>query len=200
MLQEQTPQVVQEHSLAEYFHRQFNECAGSTHAAPQEDTCWYLGCLLERFACSDACFSYERGEQILRPLALLYGDAFEAANEAQRCLLLQRLGDQALFLAALFPGHFTRRGIRSDYLIGMGGGAYGYLADNARRGRHIFAELAGAFADMIDLVAEVCSAAEPQDNSGVLAMHQRWLDSGDPLIGRQLARMGVSLLAGTSLH
>lgn len=200
MLQEHAKHLVREHSLAEYFQRQFSACAGTAEHAPQEDTCWYLGSLLARFAHSDECFSYEHGELSLRPLALLYGDAVEAGSEAQRCLLLQRLGDQALFLAALFPGHFTRRGIHSDYLIGMGGSAYDYLANNARRGRHIFAELADDFAGMIDLVAQVCSADEPQDDSGILALHQRWLDSGDPLLGRQLTRMGISLLAGTSLH
>ena len=33
----------------------------------------------------------------------------------------------ALFLGALFPERFTRRGIQQDYVVGMGGGAYDYL-------------------------------------------------------------------------
>jgi len=60
----------------------------------------------------------------LRPLALLYGDALEARNERERCLCLQQLGDTALFLYALFPERYARHGIRRDYFIGMGGGAY----------------------------------------------------------------------------
>ena len=65
----------------------------------------------------------------LRPLALLYSDAIDANNARERCLMLQQLGDMALFLGALFPQRFTRHGILQDYFIGMGGSAYDYLAD-----------------------------------------------------------------------
>ena len=59
----------------------------------------------------------------------------------------------SLFMGALFPENYTRRGLGQDYLVGMGCGAYDYLADNARKGRHIFAELAGDFSVMLELVA-----------------------------------------------
>ena len=145
-------------SLSEYFREQLAIHARELDPQPNEDTRWYLGNMLVRFSRSDDFFAYEDGRRTLRPLAMLYSDALEARNEYERCQLLQQLGDLSLFLGALFPKHYVRRGLRQDYLVGMGCGAYVYLADNARGGRHVFSELAGAFSVMLQLVANACSA------------------------------------------
>ncbi|MFT5399717.1 MAG: hypothetical protein ACI8XW_002522 [Gammaproteobacteria bacterium] len=126
-------------------------------------------------------------------MALLYADAIEATNDRERCLLLQQLGDMALFLGALFPERFTRRGLKQDYFIGMGGSAYDYLADNARSNRHIYAEMARTFARMLEMVANACSRTQRMTTEGVLALYQRWLTSRDPLIASQLQAMGIQL-------
>lgn len=144
-------------SLSEYFREQLAIHAQELEPQPKEDTRWYLGNLLVRFSRSEDFFAFEDGRYTLRPLALLYSDALEARNEYERCQLLQQLGDLSLFLGALFPQHYTRRGLRQDYLVGMGCGAYDYLADNARSGRHVYSELAGAFGVMLKLVANACS-------------------------------------------
>lgn len=137
----------------EYFRQQLT-AESAEH--PNEETRWYLGNLLERFSSNDALFSYEEGELCIRPLALLYDDARQHPHERERCLLLRQLGDQALFLGALFPEHYARKGIRRDYFIGMGTGAYDYLADHAREMREVFAELAESFARILELVARIC--------------------------------------------
>jgi hypothetical protein len=155
--------------------------------------------MLERFARSDSLFLYDEGQFVLRPLALLYGDAREADNEHERCLLLQQLGDMALFLGALFPERFTRRGIGQDYVAGMGGGAYDYLAGNARRNRHIFAELAGAFHHMLSMVAEAC--ARTHLNAGdILALYRHWQATGDPVALHRLRSLGVAVDASERTH
>ncbi|MEJ2535069.1 MAG: hypothetical protein P8008_06290, partial [Gammaproteobacteria bacterium] len=110
-----------ETSLSHFFMRRLRRCAESLGHWPQEDTFWYLGSLQDRFGRSDAVFCYEEGRLTLRPLAQLYGDAREAASERERCVLLRQLGDLALFLGALFPQRFARRGIGRDYFVGMGG-------------------------------------------------------------------------------
>ena len=142
-------QPVTETSLSGYFSRRLTRYARRFRSPPHEDTCWYLGNLLERFGRSEQLFSFEEGHMTLRPLALLYSDAIEADNSRERCLMLQQLGDMALFLGALFPERFTRRGILQDYFVGMGGAAYDYLADNSRTNRHVYAELANTFTRML---------------------------------------------------
>ncbi|MBV1790612.1 hypothetical protein KQ940_21330 [Marinobacterium sp. D7] len=184
--------------LAEYFREQLLE-ESSSH--PDEETRWYLGNLLERFSRNDALFSYQDGDLGIRPLALLYGDAQQCVHERERCLLLRQLGDQALFLGALFPEHYARKGIQRDYFIGMGGGAYDYLAGHARELRHVFAELADSFAQIIELVARICRRYRQYSASEIMALYQRWRQTGNPALANQLQAMGVALeISAERLH
>jgi hypothetical protein len=187
-------------SLELYFSEQLREQGRSLRPPPDEDTVWYLSAMLTRFGRSESLFSYQDGQNGLRPLALLYGDALETRDDRQRCLLLQQLGDMALFLGALFPERFSKRGIRPDYLVGMGGGAYDYLADNAGKNRHVFRELSRLFAKLIDIVASACSVPMAQNDQQIIAIYQRWLQSGDPALERQLRKLGVIVQGESILH
>jgi len=142
-------------SLPGYFQQRLSHTADQRGIATSEHTIHYLSHLMTRFAHSDQLFEYDRGYFGLRPLALLYADAYQAPTDRERCLLLQRLGDLALFIGALFPERYARRGIRRDYFVGMGGGAYGYLSDRAPVNRSVFGELAVRFAPMLELLGAV---------------------------------------------
>jgi hypothetical protein len=190
---DQQQQTITETSLSSYFSKRLTRYAKRFRPPPHEDTCWYLGSLLERFGRSEQLFAYQDGQMTLRPLALLYSDAIEADNTRERCLMLQQLGDMALFLGALFPERFTRHGILQDYFIGMGGSAYDYLADNAKANRHIFAELANTFTRMLEMVANACSRNQNLTTEEVLALYQRWLNTRDPVIENQLRALGIEL-------
>ncbi|MGV3592441.1 MAG: hypothetical protein ACO1PZ_12185 [Gammaproteobacteria bacterium] len=193
------PQVpVTETSLGVYFRERLTHYAQQLRPPPLEDTCWYLGNVLERFCRPEHLFVWQEGQYSLRPLALLYGDALQTSNARQRCAVLQQLGDMALFLGALFPQRYARFGLHQDYFIGMGGGAYDYLAENARHNRHIFAELARTFARMVGLVANACSRDNPVRHEDILAIYQRWLQNRDPLAEQQLRAIGIDL--GGSEH
>jgi len=196
--QQQLP--ITEVSLSSYFSERLTRYAERFRPPPHEDTCWYLGSLLERFGRSEQLFSYQDGQMTLRPLALLYSDAIEADNTRERCLMLQQLGDMALFLGALFPERFTRHGILQDYFIGMGGSAYDYLADNAGSNRHIFAELANTFTRMLEMVANACSRKHRLSTEEVLALYQRWLSTRDPVIESQLRALGIQLDGNNQLQ
>ena len=170
-------------SLSEYFREQLAIHAQELEPQPREDTCWYLGNLLVRFSRSENFFAYEDGRSTLRPLAMLYSDALDARNEYERCLL---------FLGALYAKHYVRRGLRQDYLVGMGCGAYDYLADNARRGRHVFSELAGAFSVMLQLVANACRADRESAKADNLVLDERLLTARDARADRLLSLASTS--------
>lgn len=191
---------ITETSLSCYFQTRLSKYAKRFTPPPHEDTCWYLGSLLDRFGCAEAMFSYQDGQLMIRPLALLYSDALEARNERERCLLLQQLGDMALFMGALFPERYARHGIGKDYFVGMGGGAYDYLADNARQNRHIFAELAKTFTRMLEMVANACSRTQRMSTEEVLALYRRWLATRNPVIASQLQAIGIELQHNERLH
>jgi len=184
---------IAETSLTDYFCKQLNIHAEHLRPPPHADTRWYVGNLLDRMGRTEQLFSYQDGQMTLRPLALLYSDAVEANNERQRCLLLQHLGDMALFLGALFPERWARKGIGKDYFVGMGGGAYDYLAGNARANNHIFAELASTFTRMLELVAKACSRKQRISAEEILGLYRRWLKSRDPVIESQLRALGIEL-------
>ena len=183
------------HSLVEFFqHRLTREIeAQGLEPPPQEDTVWYLCDMLGRFSRSEHLFDYFDGRYGVRPLALLYGDALQAADDRQRCLLLQRLGELALFLGAFLRERYRRWGIRRDYFIGMGSGAYEYLAEHAPGNRHVFDELTRQFASLLELVA---AAGEPDPNRDarrVMALYGRWLRTRDPAIAARLQALGIVL-------
>ena len=184
---------ITETSLSIYFKKRLAKYAMRFNPPPHEDTCWYLGSLLDRFGRSESLFAYQDGHLTIRPLALLYSDALEARNERERCLMLQQLGDMSLFMGALFPERWARHGIGQDYFIGMGGGAYDYLADNARQNRHIFAELAQTFTRMLEMVANACSRSQQLTTEEVLALYQRWVATRNPVIASQLQALGIEL-------
>lgn len=185
--------IVCETSLAVYFRDRLTECCAGYRPPPQEDTLWYLGDMLARFGNSDQVFSYEDGNLTLRPLAMLYSDAHEAPTLRDRQLILRQLGDLALFLGALFPENFTRRGIEKDYLVGMGGSAYAYLSNSSLRQSHIFSELAKAFTKILELVSDACSKQNFFDAHDVFTMYQRWRDTKSPLLKKQLEALGITL-------
>ena len=191
---------ITETSLSSYFKKRLTRYAKRFRIPPHEDTCWYLGSLLERFGRSEQLFAYQDGHMTLRPLALLYNDAIQADNARERCLMLQQLGDMALFLGALFPERFTRHGILQDYFIGMGGSAYDYLADNSKANRYIFAELANTFTRMLEMVANACSRRHHLTTDEVVALYQRWLSTHDPVIENQLRSLGINLVESDQLQ
>ena len=189
-----------EQSLAAWFDDRLADHGQDMRPPPSEDTRWYLGKVLERFGRSERLFVWEDGRMTLRPLARLYGDAVEAKDERERCLLLQQLGDLALFLGAVFPERFARRGIRRDYFVGMGSSAYDYLADHAQAGQHIFADLARTFAGLLQLVERVFDERQEADAGDVLRLYRRWLEHRDPLLERRLRALGIELPDDAGIH
>lgn len=191
---------ITETSLSYYFQKRLAQYAQRYSPPPHDDTCWYLGSLLDRFGRAEALFSWQDGQLMIRPLALLYSDALEARNDRERCLLLQQLGDMALFMGALFPERYARHGIGRDYFVGMGGSAYDYLADNARQNRHIYSELAHTFTRMLEMVANACSRSQKMTTEEVLGLYQRWLATRNPVIASQLQALGIELQGSEHLQ
>ncbi len=156
--------------------------------------------MLARFGRSESLFSYRDGETSIRPLALLYDDAREASSDRERCLLLQQLGDLAMFLGAVFPERYRHRGIQREYVVAMGGSAYDYLASNAPRNRHVFEEMSQMFGELLHLAAAACSRPLESDDAAILALYRRWASSRDPLLARQLEAVGIKLDNSETLH
>ena len=195
-----TSKLTVERNLADYFRERLQEHGEQLAPPPQEDTLWYMGNMLARFGDSEQLFCYDEGELGIRPLALLYKDAHEAGTTRARCLILRQLGDMALFIGALFPESYARRGILQDYFVGMGGGAYSYLSENAPKNRHIFSELAETFSRMLHLIEQACSKEQLYDASDVLGLYERWRATGDIRLREQLETLGICVMETPLVH
>lgn len=193
---EEHAQVMVAGSLPAYFHSELETAMERRAVESADATRWYLANLLTRFSRSDRLFDYDREQGIsLRPLALMYADAAQASSESERRLGLQRMGDVALFIAGLFEGVLSRRGVRLEYFVTMGCGAYAYLAENPGRGNDetVFSELSSRFALFVDVLSMVGSNDRRFGVEEVLRLYQLWEQTGSPLAERQLRALGVAL-------
>lgn len=177
--------------LEEYLHRQLHESVQCTDKVIAEETLWYLGQMLVRFVDSDQLFNYDRGRLHLPILAFLFRDATTARTKHERISLLRKLGDTALFVGALFPEKYRRKGIGEDYFIGMGGGAYDSLSECCPEQTHIYSELSNSFPLLMKLVSSVCSKQEVFDAQDILMLYQRWQRTQNYKMASQLHLLGV---------
>jgi hypothetical protein len=137
---------------------------------------------------------------------MLYALALEAQTRRERRLVLQRLGDVALFVAGLFSGMLARRAVDVDYYIAMGGSAYGYLRDMAS-GRErerslatVFEQLSTQFVLFVDVLAEVGEQAPGADDRDLLRTYELWMHSGSPRLARRLQERGITPVRVAGAH
>ncbi len=190
--------TITEQSLAEYVRDRILVHAERDRPPLAEATLWYAGGVLVRFVETRRLFA--DSQQGRTPvLAEMYGEACAANTISERVSWLRRLGDTALFLGAIFPENFHRRGIGKDYFIGMGGGAYGTLAGHLPSQQELFTELSACFPRLMLLLADVCERELVFDAQDIVALYERWADTRSPDLHRQLSALGiVPIDAGTT--
>ena len=158
MSQHSAPASGTTENLHSFFHRRITTAIDHQNVDTCDATIWYLCHLLTDYARSERLFDFTEDGIALRPLAELYAGSVSAASQAERNLLLQRLGDVALFVAGFFSGllNHPRRPIGIDYYIGMGESAYSSLACRHQSVRNeVFAELSAQFPIFVNVLNEV---------------------------------------------
>ncbi|MFQ5659076.1 MAG: hypothetical protein ACE5GZ_01515 [Gammaproteobacteria bacterium] len=162
-----------------------------------DETIVYLVHLLTAFIRAERLYEPATDGPVIKPLALLYADAVQARNTADRDNALRRLGDMALFISGLFADSLSRSLVDVDYYIAMGGTAYACLADSSRisRGSHVlkgvFVELAGRFAAFVDVLAEVAEQANLNNSSDIMRLYEIWVSTGSKHAAGRLQKLGI---------
>ena len=186
----------------EFFQEIVSTAIDNRNLVVSDDATVYVINLLADFMRADRLFDYTEDGYLLRPLALLYGDAAQAQTHEERLGALRRLGDVALFIAGLFSDSLCRSAIDVDYYISMGGSAYGNLSvsmGDSIRGRSltgIFRELSEQFTNFVDVLAEVGEQATPQSAVDILRLYELWALTGSPRAARRLQCLGIQLAEG----
>lgn len=148
-------------SLSEFFFHSLQQVADQQSVNLSEQSEHYLMNMLVRFASSEQLFVHDESGYGLPTLAFLYRDALNAVREDERLGLLQKLGDTALFVGAVYPKVWRRRGLNEDYFVGMGMGAYAARGAYEVGDASLYVELSEQFESFMYLVRQTVTREAP---------------------------------------
>jgi hypothetical protein len=184
-------------NLQEFFKNSVAEAMEKQGVAADDHTAYYVVNLLTLFARAEKLHDGRNDGPGPPPLALLLAEAVAAPDAQARNLVLQRVGDTALFVAGFFQDAFARKLVDVDYYIDMGCAAYGSLSASVRgtvRGRAfggVFAELAEKFGEFVDVLAAIRDSARGADAHDILRLYEVWLKTGSLRAARVLRSLGI---------
>jgi hypothetical protein len=127
------------------------------------------------------------------PLALLWVKALEASR-FRRARILRALGDSALFVSGFFGDSLSRKLADVAYYHKMGGRAYARLSQEdapLEFGSEVFSELAQRFTQFADLLSEVSELSRLHTNRSIVALYERWLQTGSRRAAALLGERGI---------
>lgn len=183
--------TISQTNLKEYFYDGINRESKDLTPPLSEEALHYLAQLLIHFSQSKHLFQIENNTPSLPTLTLLYEEAYKAKTVFQRNTILRQLGDNSLFIGALFFERFAKKGINKDYFIGMGGGAYSSLGNLNYGESNIFGELANSFPKLLQVVANVCAVELNYKAEEIFSLLERWQKSKDATLRKQLHSIGI---------
>lgn len=189
-MSESNPGIILDESLSSFFMEQLEHVQAQRQACLRKDVEAYLVDLLARYAL--------RVGQAGRKSPAFALELLEARERGTPAL--REVGDRALFVAGVVPHSLERSAIDTDYVCSIGAEAYRSVFQ-AKRQLDLFLELSDSFADLVSLMREV---ATPLDNpsTSLIALYERWLETGDEVAEKQLVQAGVRITApdNTQLH
>ena len=184
--------LVREESPMEFFREQLERAMEHQKVSTSAFTEFYLVNLLVSCVRGEPLPTPEPGYDET-PLALLYARALEASR-AERARLLRTMGDTALFVSGFFADSLGRKLVDLAYYRSMGGHAYSCLGreePSEAYGPRVFLELADRFTEFADLLAEVSESSRFSTNRSILALYERWIQTGSRRAATLLAERGI---------
>jgi hypothetical protein len=184
---------IEAHSdIREYFRTCVVSALKRQSVRTQERTEFYLVNLLAEYAVGAPGHDYER------PLVDLLTEAM-AADGAEQLRRFRDMGDGALYRTGFFAEHLIQRGIARDYVMAMGGRAYGAARQMAHQYHRssdasfadVYGELAsrfGEFVRVLDDVKERTALRTPQD---IIKLYERWRLTQSPVLAQRLRQVGL---------
>lgn len=178
--------------IREYFRTCVVSALKRQSVRTQERTEFYLVNMLAEFAVGAPSRDYER------PLVDLLKEAM-AAEGAEQLKRFRDMGDGALYRTGFFAEHLIQRGIAREYVISMGGRAYGaarHMAQQYNRSvdasfADVYGELASRFSEFVrvlDDVKERTALRTPQD---IIKLYERWRLTQSPVLAQRLRQVGL---------
>ncbi len=131
------------------------------------------------------------------PLAVKMMEAQE--NPPKRRERLREVGDTSLFVSGFWSDSFARRIVDVEYYIGLGGSAYGELANSGPGWARdpygdVYASLAEDFPRFVDVLTLVSHRMLPTPGvQDIVKLYEKWTKTRSMWAAKRLAALGVVL-------
>jgi hypothetical protein len=184
--------LVRSETSFEYFKELVERAMARQGVTSSDLSSFYLVQLLDDFVALDRkCAEVDVDHDA--PLAELLCDAL-ACDGTRRFTLLKFTGDLSLFISGFFSDSIARRRVDLDYYVRLGGYAYGGAARLSPGDvAVVFEELARKFPRFVDVLNEVSEESGVSENSGILRLYEKWLQTGSRRSEALLRREGIVL-------
>lgn len=185
--------LVRDETPVEFFREQLEKALEHQRVATSTFTEFYLVNLLAGCVAGDPLPGPEPGYDEM-PLALLLARAL-GATRRDRGRMLRALGDSALFTSGFFADKVQKSHVGLGYYRDLGGHAYQRLAREGpghEWSGSVFAELAARFGQFADVLSEVAESSRLVGDRGVLALYERWAQTGSRRAAALLAERGIT--------
>lgn len=176
-------------SLFSYFREMIDAARARRNVAATDETTDYLANLLVTFATG------ENNPVLDRSIVLVLDDALSRGT-GEQFILLQAVGDGALYLLSFFPDHLARARLDASLYVSVGAFAYGRAAEIARaagtKEPRTLIELNTRFSQFVDVLAEVAeSSALGSVTKNLVQLFDRWKTTGSARALEAMARAGA---------
>ena len=165
----------------------------------------YVVGLLTAFSQRKALRTDEDNDLLDAPVGIQVVRAL-AAGPGRRFQMLRQVGDYTLYVTGFFGDKIERGLVDRSYYVDVGAGAYrsaaGALAATGPENpfRTLFCTLSKRFVELMHLIEEVSERCFGQDTD-VLRLYDRYVETGSQQIAARLARLGVPVgVAPKSIH
>jgi hypothetical protein len=177
-------------NLYDFFQARVDEARDERGVELSEDSARYLAQLLVQ--------RQRHPEDDGETLAELHLEAARAERLQDAMHLYRRLGDRALYTAGYFRESLSRKAVGVQYYADMGGSAYhrvstlgGGWVTTQDPWTVMFGELARSFRDCLEVLGDVAERNLAEGSDDILALYERWLQTGSPAIERRLRELGL---------
>lgn len=197
-------------SLATFFRDEVQNIARKQGVDVTPVASQYLAKLLEKFSSSESFFedplqkegSEARKGKSFPALAQIWLESLHR-HPSEQYILLQQLGDVALFTSGFLQDKIKSSVVDMDYYMAMGGQAYERAAHlresiSSERALNVFFELAGSFRPFAEVLAEISDQKFLGDERSLVKLYEKWLDNKSARIARMLTERGIIPHAPTS--
>ena len=183
-------------SPAEYFGEVLQEAFESRQIKTFPLVHQYLIDMLTYYMFTDNLFDIDKetGQRKSPFLAELYLTAHQKdLTGEERVDLYKKLGDTSLYISGFFGDSLKRKVVDVDYYAGIGGAAYGCLAEQAEESLYakLYEEFAHRFLEFVDVLTFISQKVLIQTNKDLLRLYDRYISTGSELAREQLIENGL---------